>query len=121
MTGTTDLSHQKLIEELIDKKGRRKYFRELNPTLLDTPFEINTRLLKKKCKVLFIMPNFNWIDEDVNALWDLLPWNLCVLASMLEDIVSEVKIIDAYKDNLSKEELTIVAKKLNKIFKKLKV
>ena len=106
MTSRTDLSHKKLIEKLIDKKGRRKYFRELNPTLLDTPFEINTRLLKKKCKVLFIMPNFNWIDEDVNALWDLLPWNLCVLASMIEDIVSEVKIIDAYKDNLSKEELT---------------
>jgi radical SAM superfamily enzyme YgiQ (UPF0313 family) len=106
MADKIDLSHKKLIEKLIDKKGRRKYFRELNPTLLDTPFEINTQLLKKKCKILFIMPNFNWIDEDVNALWDLLPWNLCLLASMIEDIASEVKIIDAYKENLSEEELT---------------
>ena len=106
MTGRTDLAHKKLIETLIDKKGRRKYFRELDPTLLDTPFEINTQLLKKKCKILFIVPNFNWIDEDVNALWDLLPWNLCLLASMIEDIASEVKIIDAYKNNLSEEDLT---------------
>ena len=51
------------------------------------------------------MPNFHWIDEDVNALWDLVPWNLCQIAAMVEDISSEVKIIDAYKDNLSKKEL----------------
>ena len=51
------------------------------------------------------MPNFHWIDEDVNALWDLIPWNLCQIAAMVEDISSEVKIIDAYKDNISKEEL----------------
>ncbi len=50
MAGRTNLSHQKLTEKLIDKKGRRKYFRELNPTLLDTPFEINTQLLKKNVK-----------------------------------------------------------------------
>ena len=51
------------------------------------------------------MPNFHWIDEDVNALWDLFPWNLCQIASMIEGICSEVKIIDSYKDKLSKEQL----------------
>jgi len=51
------------------------------------------------------MPNFNWIDEDVNALWDLFPWNLCQLASMVQDITSDVKVIDAYKENLSKDDI----------------
>jgi len=93
-------------KSLIDSQGRRKYFSLLNPKLLDTPFEIDLQSITKKQKVLFLMPNFHWIDEDVNALWDLLPWNLCQIAAMIEDICDDVKIIDAYKDQLSKEELS---------------
>ena len=91
---------------LIDKQGRRKYFRLLNPKLEDSPFEIDLKSIKKKQKILFVMPNFKWIDEDVNALWDLIPWNLCLLAASVEKISSDVKIIDAYKDNLSANELS---------------
>jgi len=100
-----DLGLKEIHRGLIDKQGRRKYFAKLNPKLQDTPFEIDTNIIKKKQKVLFIMPNFHWIDKDVNALWDLIPWNLCQIASVIEDICSEVKIIDAYKKNLSKEGL----------------
>ena len=96
---------KKVHEGLIDKQGRRKYFRQLDPKLVETPFEVNLNFIKKKQKILFLMPIFHWIDEDVNALWDLVPWNLCQIAAMVEDISSEVKIIDAYKDNLSKKEL----------------
>jgi len=96
---------KELINKLIDKQGRRKYFKKLNPKLQDAPFEIDTKLIKKKYKILFLMPNFNWIDEDVNALWDLFPWNLCQLAAMVEDISSDVIIVDAYKENLSKEDV----------------
>tara|TARA_Y100000590_G_C15709347_1_gene1009766 strand:- start:651 stop:2288 length:1638 start_codon:yes stop_codon:yes gene_type:complete len=96
---------KKAQEGLIDKQGRRKYFRLLNPKLLETPFEINTNLIKNKQKVLFVVPNYRWIDEDLNALWDMIPWNLCQIAAVIEDICSEVKIIDAYKNNLSQEEL----------------
>ena len=102
---------KKLHEGLIDKQGRRKYFKQLNPKLVERPFEVNLNSIKKKQKILFLMPNFHWIDEDVNALWDLVPWNLCQIAAMVEDISSEIKIIDAYKDNLSKEEL---AKQISK-------
>ena len=90
---------------LIDSEGRRKYFRELNPKLLEKPINIDVSSIKNKKKILFIMPNFRWIDEDVNALWDLVPWNLCQIAAVIEDISSEVKIIDSYKDNLSEDEL----------------
>ena len=96
---------------LIDATGRRKYFRQLNPVLLDNPVEIDIQSIKKKQKVLFIMPNFHWIDEDVNALWDLFPWNLCQMAAMIEGICSDVKIIDAYKENLSKDQLKQEIKK----------
>ncbi len=97
---------KKVREELIDKKGRRKYFKLLNPKLEDSPFEIDIKSIKKKQKILFLVPNFKWIDEDVNALWDLIPWNLCLLAASIERISSDVKIIDAYKDNLSTKELS---------------
>ena len=104
---------KKVHERLIDKQGRRKYFRQLNPKLVETHFEVNLSSIKKKQKILFLMPNFHWIDEDVNALWDLVPWNLCQIAAMVEDISSEVKIIDAYKDNISKEELAKQISKFN--------
>ena len=104
---------KKVHEGLIDKQGRRKYFRLLDPKLLEKPFEIDLNSIKKKQKILFLMPNFHWIDEDVNALWDLVPWNLCQIAAMIEDMCTEVKIIDAYKDNLSKEELAKEIKKFN--------
>ena len=104
---------KKIHKGLIDKQGRRKYFSLLNPTLLKKPFELNTDLIKNKQKILFVMPNFRWIDEDVNALWDLIPWNLCLLAAMVQDLSSEVKIIDAYKENLSEKELEKKIKNYN--------
>ncbi len=110
--GKNEISEE-IINKLIDKKGRRKYFKALNPKLEETPFKVDTKLIKKKRKILFLMPNFNWIDEDVNALWDLLPWNLCQLASMVEDITSDVMVIDAYKEKLSKEEITKRIKNYN--------
>ncbi len=97
---------KKAQDGLIDKLGRRKYFAALNPTLLKKPITIDDKAIKKKKKILFLMPNFNWIDEDVNALWDLVPWNLCQIASVVEDISAGIKILDAYKDNLSQNELT---------------
>ena len=90
---------------LIDSKGRRKYFRLLDPKLVEKCPVVDAQAIKNKKKVLFIMPNFKWIDQDVNALWDLVPWNLCQIASVIEDMAAEVKIIDSYKLNLSREEL----------------
>jgi len=104
---------KKVHRELIDSQGRRKYFSLLNPKLLENPFEIEPQSIKDKKKILFIIPNFHWIDEDVNALWDIIPWNICQIASVIEDICAEVKIIDSYKDNLSEEELAKQIKEFN--------
>src|SRR3990167_5354255 len=84
---------------------RRKYFSLLNPTLQKTRPIIDTKAIKNKLKLLLLVPNFNWVDQDVNALWDLIPWNLCILAAMVKEIC-DVKIVDAYKKNLSEESLT---------------
>lgn len=85
----------------------------LDPKLQETPLKIDIKSIKKKQKILFLMPNFNWIDEDVNALWDLIPWNLCLLAAAVEELSSEVKIIDAYKNKLSEKDLTKQIKDFN--------
>ena len=105
MIENTNVDIKKIHKGLIDKEGRRKYFKILDPKLQETPLKIDIKSIKKKQKILFLMPNFNWIDEDVNALWDLIPWNLCLLAAAVEELSSEVKIIDAYKNKLSEKEL----------------
>jgi radical SAM superfamily enzyme YgiQ (UPF0313 family) len=69
--------------------------------LLPTP---RKKILGDRISVLLIIPNLNWIDQDVNSLWDVFPWNLCLLAAMVEDFC-EVTILDAYKENLSEEDL----------------
>ena len=103
------INNSKYIKEihktLIDNQGRRKYFRELNPVLQDEPIQINPNSIKNKKKILFVLPNFRWIDEDVNATWDLIPWNLCQIAAVVEDIVDDIKILDAHKKNLSLDNI----------------
>ena len=67
--------------------------------------------LTDRPKILLIIPNLNWIDKDINALWDVLPWNLCMLAAMVEDFC-EVEILDAYKRNLTQKELSVEIKNI---------
>ena len=50
MTGKVKVS-QNIINKLIDDKGRRKYFKKLDPKLQDAPFEIDIKLIKKKFTV----------------------------------------------------------------------
>lgn len=55
-------------------------------------------------RVVLVVPNFRWVDNDKNALWHYLPYNLCLLASCIRDI-ADVSIVDAYKRDLSAKEL----------------
>ncbi len=61
------------------------------------------RTLTGRPKIALVIPNLRWVDNDMGALWDLFPWNLCLLASMVREL-ADVVIIDLYKDNLSKEQ-----------------
>lgn len=66
----------------------------------------------KKLKITLVVPNFRWIDSDINALWDFIPYNLCLLASMIEDIC-DVSILDAYKLNMGKGDFKSALSRLN--------
>lgn len=51
-------------------------------------------------RVVLCVPNFRWISSDPNTMWHFLPYNLCLLASMVRDMC-DVEIIDAHHSNMS--------------------
>ena len=59
--------------------------------------------MKDKLKLVLVVPNFNWIHGEEHTFWDYVPYNLCLLAAMVEDIC-EVDIIDAYAKNMDVHE-----------------
>lgn len=63
-------------------------------------------------KVLLVVPNFSWRDADTNILWHYIPYNLCMLASMIEADY-QVQILDANKEKLSLEEFSNRVKNIN--------
>ncbi len=61
-------------------------------------------------KIVLVIPNYNW-DKDgndyqeKNILWHFIPYNLCLLAAVLEqEHRYEIKVIDALAEGLSTEE-----------------
>ena len=50
--------------------------------------------LSSRPKIMLIIPNLNWVDKDLNALWDLIPWNLCMLAAMIEGFCEVLKKLE---------------------------
>jgi len=66
-------------------------------------------MIKSK-KLLLIVPNWRWVDEEKNVNYPYPPYNLCLLAAIVRDLV-DVTIIDAYVDDLSINELTTEIKK----------
>lgn len=66
----------------------------------------------KKPKVLLVLPNFRWAEWDSNSLWHYIPYNLCLLASMIRNI-ADVSILDANISNMMKDELECKIKEYN--------
>lgn len=61
--------------------------------------------------VLLVVPNLRWCRGDESTFWHFVPYNLCLLAAMVDDLC-EVEVLDAYIDDLSLDEFaTIVAEK----------
>lgn len=69
-------------------------------------------MIKNDLKVLLVVPNFRWADWDANTLWHYIPYNLCLLASMIRDICN-VRIFDANIDDLTENDLMNEIKKYN--------
>lgn len=61
-------------------------------------------------KILLVVPNYNWNNDkgrtgNNNILWHFIPYNLCLLAAILEqEDRYEIKVLDALAENLSTEE-----------------
>lgn len=61
-------------------------------------------------KIVLVIPNYNWNDgtENVsnkNILWHFIPYNLCLLAAILEqENRYQIKVIDAMAEGLSTEQ-----------------
>jgi len=55
-------------------------------------------------RVILIVPNFNWTSLSAQQLWHYLPYNLCLLAAMVEG-ECEISIVDAFAKNLSREDI----------------
>lgn len=56
-------------------------------------------------KIALVIPNFRWSKWEQKTLWDLFPYNLCLLAAMIEDKY-KVEIIDANIDNMTTTEFS---------------
>ncbi|MBF0518524.1 MAG: radical SAM protein [Nitrospirae bacterium] len=63
-------------------------------------------------KVTLVVPNFRWAQWDKNTLWHFVPYNLCLLAAMIEDIC-DVKIVDANVQNMSENDLRTILTEQN--------
>ena len=62
-------------------------------------------------RVLLVVPNLRWCHGDESTFWHFVPYNLCLLAAMIDDIC-HVEVLDAYIDDLTLEEFAaIVAEK----------
>lgn len=61
-------------------------------------------------KVLLVIPNFRWQNWKISTLWNLHPYNICLLSAMIEQEY-DVVIVDANIDDLSKEEFATILEK----------
>ncbi len=66
----------------------------------------------EKLKLVLVVPNYRWAGGEEHTFWHFIPYNLCCLAAMVED-VCEIEIIDAYAADMKVSELTIALRKSN--------
>ncbi len=77
---------------------------------LGSKSEKDKRTDKMDYKLVLVVPNLRWCKGDESTFWHFIPYNLCLLAAMVEDLC-RVEIIDAYSDDLTESELLSVLKK----------
>ncbi|WP_419786434.1 B12-binding domain-containing radical SAM protein [Pseudodesulfovibrio sp.] len=56
----------------------------------------------QRLKIVLTVPNNRWTEGDESSFWHFVPYNLCMLASMIRDMC-DVEILDANFHNLSAE------------------
>ncbi|MFH1148459.1 MAG: radical SAM protein [Pseudomonadota bacterium] len=63
-------------------------------------------------RLALVVPNYRWVDNDKSVFWHIMPYNLCMLAAMVEDLC-EVEIVDAYVDDMDQDRFMTVLKDMN--------
>ena len=66
----------------------------------------------KNLKLALVVPNCRWCEGDESTFWHFIPFNLCLLAAMIEDICN-VKIIDSYQNGHSEAQFLAELKEIN--------
>lgn len=61
-------------------------------------------------KIMLMYPNSKWTEWTGRTVWDIHPYNLGLLAAMIEDKY-DVKIVDGTRNDLSKEEFSEIIDK----------
>ena len=64
-------------------------------------------------KLLLVSPNWKWCEEEKNVNYPFPPYNLCLLAAIVREkkLVNDVKIIDAYVDDMSIDDVKLEIEK----------
>lgn len=64
-------------------------------------------------KILLIVPNFVWgSNATENTLWHYIPYNLCLLAAVLEtEHKYDIKIVDCFRANMKEEDFSSLIEK----------
>ena len=59
-------------------------------------------------KILLVSPNWKWCEEEKNVNYPFPPYNLCLLAAIVRDqkLCDDIKIVDAYVDDLKLSDKT---------------
>lgn len=65
-----------------------------------------------KNSIVLVVPNYRWGDIDDITYWHYIPYNLCLIASMIREVY-DVQIVDANIDNLTEEDLFEIISKIN--------
>ncbi len=55
-------------------------------------------------KVVLVVPNLKWVLGDESTFWHFIPYNLCMLASMIRNFY-DVRIVDAYAEEMTESQL----------------
>lgn len=63
-------------------------------------------------KIVLVVPNFNWTDTDAITTWHFIPYNLCLIAAVIENQY-DVEIIDANLNNYSPEQFGEIITRLS--------
>lgn len=63
-------------------------------------------------KIMLIVPNYLWCDQSTkNTLWHFIPYNLCLLAAVLEqENKYDITVFDALHSNTSREDFAKLIK-----------